>query len=302
MKIFRNNFKTASLIAYVCLATLFSFEFAGAQSLAPDAATRKITLKVMTINIRHNKDYWEDRFPLIADEIVRLKPDLIGLQEVLISEDQSKTLLKLINERTGDDLKYEHYDHLKTGAYMMSGEGVAVFSRFPIEKTKTIDLENGRVVIAARIRVNDDLSVDFYNTHLHHQGGDEVRLAQAEKIVGLEQKLNRGMIAFLTGDMNSHEDSLTIKEYLDNGFIDTFKQLHGDDTAKIGNTSPVIMSLTPVPQNFRNRIDFVFVKIPDAWKGRVAITDSIVCFKTPDERGLYPSDHLGVMTTFEIQY
>lgn len=302
MNVFRTKFKITSLIACVCFATLFICGVAIANSGGPDGGARKITLKVMTINIRHNKDYWEERFPLIADEIVRLKPDLIGLQEVHISSNQSKILIQLINERTGGESKYEFYEHLKTGGDMMYGEGIAVFSRFPIEKTKTLDLDNGRVVIAARIRVNDDLSVDFYNTHLHHQGGDEVRLPQAVKITGLESKLNRGMITFLTGDMNAHDDSLTIKEYTDKGFIDTFESLYGEDTKEIGNTSPVIMTLKPLPQDFRNRIDYVFVKIPEAWQGRVAATESVVCFKNHDERGLYPSDHLGVMTTFEIQY
>lgn len=34
-------------------------------------------LKVITINLRHNLNFWEERFPLIADEIVRLKLDLL---------------------------------------------------------------------------------------------------------------------------------------------------------------------------------------------------------------------------------
>ena len=302
MNKFRTKFKITFLISCMCFATLFIFRVAVANSDGTDSGARKITLKVMTINIRHNKDYWEERFPLIADEIVRLKPDLIGLQEVHISSNQSKILIQLIKELSGGELTYEFYEHLKTGAYMMAGEGIAVFSRFPIEKTKTLDIDNGRVVIAARIRVNDDLSVDFYNTHLHHMGGDEVRRPQAVKITGLEQKLDSGMITFLTGDMNAHDDSMTIKEYTDKGFIDTFQNLYGDDTKSIGNTSSVIMTLKPLPQDFRNRIDYVFVKIPEAWQGRVAATDSVVCFKNHDERGLYPSDHLGVMTTFDIQY
>jgi hypothetical protein len=39
------------------------------------------SLDVMTVNIRHDEDEWERRFELLADEIVRLDPDVIGVQE-----------------------------------------------------------------------------------------------------------------------------------------------------------------------------------------------------------------------------
>lgn len=267
------------------------------------AGQRTVVLKVMTINLRHNLDFWEERFPLIADEIVRLKPDLIGLQEMEIGIEQSKALLKLIAERSGPDgIKYQKYEHLKTGKDMFWGEGITIFSRYPIERKEYEDLQHGRVVLFARIAAADGLTVDLYNTHLHHQGGDEVTLPQARKIVGLEKKTDAGFVMFLTGDMNSSEDSQTIKYYVENSFVDTYRAVHGDETPIVGNTSPVVLSTDNAPQDFRGRIDFIFLKTPPGWEDRVRILDSEVCFKNSDARGLYPSDHLGVMTTVEIKY
>ncbi|HOX29007.1 MAG TPA: endonuclease/exonuclease/phosphatase family protein, partial [bacterium] len=277
---------------------------ASAEDAGAWQAPRSVVLKVMSINVRHNADFWEERFPLIADEIVRLAPDLIGFQEMQIDINQSKTLLSLIAERAGPDgVQYERYDHLKTGKEMLWGEGVTIFSRFPIEKKAYTDLEHGRPVILTRVKVNDDLSVDFYNTHLHHQGGDDVRLAQARKLADFAANNDAGLFTFLTGDMNSSDDTGTISYYLAHSFIDSYKALHGEDETKsIGNTSPVVISKSNTVQNFRNRIDYVFVKPPQSAEDKIKILDSVVCFKNSDSRGLYPSDHLGVMTTFEIQY
>jgi len=265
---------------------------------------RKITLKVMTINVRHFRDYWEERFPLIADEIVRLSPDLIGFQELQVDIKQAKTLLNLIDERTqGSPLKYYKYEHLKTGKEMLSGEGVGIFSRYPIEREGWADLNSGRVVVFARVSPAEGLTVDFYNTHLHNTNDDALKTEQARKIMEMMAKNEGGFTTFLTGDMNSTDGSGTIGFIMSNSFVDTYKAFHGaEETAAAGNTSPVVMSKENAPQNFVQRIDFVFVKPAPGGEGGVRILDSVVCFKNADSRGLYPSDHLGVMTTFEITY
>lgn len=265
---------------------------------------RTTTLKVMTINIRHNKDYWEERFPMIADEIVRLEPDLIGLQEVLIGIGQSRTLLGMINDRVDEekDLSYTFYEKLKTGFQAINGEGIAIFSRYPIEKKSSRDINEGRIVLLTRVKISEDLSVDMYNTHLHNHGGDEVRALQAQKIVGMADKLDSGLLTFLTGDMNSRADSNAIKIIEDAGFIDSYETLHGAEyTQEHGSTSPVNMTKGDFTQDFRNRIDFVFHRLPESGL-KVKTLDSVVCFNQPNAEALYPSDHLGVMTTYEIKY
>ena len=288
--------KISSLLLFLAILVC-----AALPAVAQNPAPRTATLKIMSINIRHNSDWPESRFPLLADEIVRLQPDIIGLQEVLIGVDQSRELLRLITERA-PDLKYEYYEHIKTGAYMISGEGVAIFSRFPIKAEKMQDLDQGRVALAARIAVNDDLSVDFYNTHLHHQGGDAVRLPQAQKITGFMDKLSAGRLVFLTGDMNASADSATIAHYLGAGLVDAYTEAHGTDLGEQDMTSPIILSRTPVPQKPGNRIDYIFYKQPGAGPRVTAIRDVEVCFRNLAADGLYPSDHLGVIATFDIAY
>lgn len=250
------------------------------------------TLKIVTINLRHDVDQWERRFPLIADEIARLKPDIIGLQEVEIFDHQATKLRDLIKARGG--FNYRVYDHLKTGLALFSGEGIGILSRFPMEKTGHIDLGEGRLTVWARVRVATDLTVDFYNTHLHSQGGDEVRLPQAQKTTAWIAKQNAGHPIVLTGDMNAGETSATIKHFVTSGLVDSFKAVHGANTKTLGPTSPIKLAEGAI-QAPKNRIDFVFAK-----GAGIMPTASEVRFKNADAKGFYPSDHLGVATTFVV--
>lgn len=77
------------------------------------SASRTVRVKVMSINLRHDSDDWKRRFPLIADEIVRLDPDIIGLQEIEIADDQADYLNDLLARR--GHAKYEIHQKRKSG-------------------------------------------------------------------------------------------------------------------------------------------------------------------------------------------
>lgn len=257
------------------------------------------TLKVMTVNLRHDSDDWEARFPLIADEIVRLDPDLVGLQEVEIGIGQGQALLDLVRERGGPEY---HYDQeYKTGFAAAGGEGIGVLSRFPIASREAIDLENGRPLLLARIEREPGVTIDFYNTHLHHVGDDDdVRLAQATRITTFMETESACDPVLLTGDMNDTDDSAAIGRFVEAGLVDTYRDVHGEATAETGNTSSIKLAEGAFEQNPTRRIDYVFARSSP----HVTVTpeDSLVCFKNHDERGLYPSDHLGVMTTVTLAW
>lgn len=272
---------------------LFLLLLAASAGCAPEAPLR---MKVVTINVRHDADWWEERFPLIAQEIVRLEPDLIGLQEVEIRLDQSRVLLDMV-AALSSSLRYEHDEEAKSGLAAITGEGIAIFSRHPIIARDARSLEYGRVVLFNRIQIGERI-VDLYNTHLHHEGGDEVRRPQMEALVGFVEEKDAGHATFLTGDMNATPESETIQVARDAGFVDTFEAVHGASTASIGSTSPIRLAKEPTPQAPRARIDFIFAR--DGRETTVSATDAEIAFDQPDAQGLYPSDHLGIVTSVEL--
>jgi endonuclease/exonuclease/phosphatase family metal-dependent hydrolase len=251
------------------------------------------SLKVMTINIRHDSDEPERRLPLIADEIVRLEPDVIGLQEIEIAVEQSATLLGLIADRGGPT--YQVYEHLKWDAGVVTGEGIGIFSRLPILEMDVKDLQEGfRIAVWTRVQVEPGYALDLYNTHLEANGEDLNRLLQARLAMEFMEETGEDGPKFLTGDMNATPDSMTIMAYgSEGGLTDSFLAVHGAQTETIGNTSPIVLMEGAV-QNPVRRIDYIFAR-------GATPTDSIVCFENADAAGFYPSDHLGVMTTFATE-
>lgn len=258
-----------------------------------------VTLKIMTLNLRHHVDFWDERSVMIADEIARLSPDIIGLQEIMLTVEQAQQVRKMVVERGGPD--YEIFEKVKTGIDAMSGEGVGIMSRYPIIKKGMADLKHGRPAVISRIQINDDVTIDMANTHLHNNGGDEVRVPQVETLLKFIAAKSSTYPVFLTGDMNSRPDSGAMAKIVDDGFIDSYLAFHGPEkTREQGSTSPITLSKDNPAQDIHNRIDYVFYKPGGEGAPVVKIMDSLVCFKNIREDGLYPTDHLGVMTTFEL--
>ncbi len=268
---------------------------------APTGETR--TIRVLTINLRHDSDQWERRFALIADEIVRLDPDIIGVQEVELFDFQAQRLSDLIAARRADRRNpYNVYRKNKTGMAFFGGEGIAIYSKFSSDGKESRDLGEGRVVQAVRLKVGRG-RIDFLNTHLHAGGGDEghdIRRRQAANVVDLSNDIGGCYTALLTGDMNARDGSPAIAAYAAGGFQDSYKAIHGADSGNEGNTQPVRLAEGAFEQNPRARIDYVFSRPGKAGRA-IRPTTSKVYFKNHDAKGFYPSDHFGVMTTFTVK-
>ena len=268
-------------------------------------APLETSLEVMTVNVRHDVDEWERRFELIADEIVRLDPDLIGLQEIEIAAEQSQALLELIAERGGAD--YELYEQLKWHPVgVLTGEGIGIMSRYPIVESNVADLgEQGRVTVWTRVDLGDGYEVDMYNTHLEsgdvgERPGDEVRTEQAMRTLAFIEETGSAPVAFLTGDLNATDDTDAYNVLIEGQLIDSYPAVHGDATAETGNTSPIVL-MEGAEQDPDRRIDYVFSRVhPDEQRAVATPSESIICFENADDAGFYPSDHLGVMTTFDL--
>ncbi len=268
---------------------------------AGTTATRTVTVKVMTMNLRHDVDQWERRFELIADEIVRLDPDVIGTQEIEINADQADKLNDLIAKR--GHAKYSLYTKRKSGVTgFFSGEGIGIFSRWPITEKQHEDTGESRVSIFARVKHPSGGFIDIVDTHLDHHGGpegDADRDDEARQTIDLTNRNDDCWPTILTGDMNTSENGPAMKRFFAAGFEDSFRAVHGDATSTIGNTSSVKLADGAFEQNPKNRIDFVLGK--GAGGRTVTPVDSLVCAKNHDAKGFYPSDHFGVITTFQVK-
>lgn len=164
-------------------------------------------LKIATYNIANG--YWCGHdMKKLADDILKVSPDIIGLQEVDRFCKRSKFIdtVKLLSELTG--YKYTHYTKNialegDRSTYGQEGEyGTAVLSKHPILSAEAVMLDSAnyeqRGYSKCSIDVNGE-KLTFINTHLTYENTEK----RKEQLVHLGEVLKNESSFFLTGDFNT---------------------------------------------------------------------------------------------------
>src|SRR4030042_4011621 len=86
---------------------------------------------VATLNLFGKIARWDERLPLIVEQLTALEPDVIGLQEVVIA-DQGTLICRLANDRLAGPPHYRIFHMARPGAGA-GVEALAVMSRLPGE-------------------------------------------------------------------------------------------------------------------------------------------------------------------------
>lgn len=212
-------------LAIICSFTLFlascseevdtSAESSKEESSVPVPV--KKTLRVGTYNIKHcadvsdsdgknGADTDETAVKVIADDILALDLDIVGLQEVDQNVPRSGKIdtMGLLSEYTG----YKYYYYMEAVKWPNTTDvtaGSGILSKYPInmETAKTIELSRGnswdqvRKLGCLEIDV-EGTTVHFFNTHLTPLDID-MRSTEFNKI---NEQIKDKEIAILTGDFN----------------------------------------------------------------------------------------------------
>ena len=157
-------------------------------------------LRVVSYNIRHGHDVNLD-MSVLAKDLLQVRPDVIGLQEVDVSTSRVQgrdTLFELV-QATG----FVHYRFCRAIDFAGGQYGTAILSRYPILSFEMIPLPTpahveGRAVGHAILDVDGE-RVDFFNTHLTYESA-ELRKPQFDLLAALTAQFP-GWI--LTGDFNT---------------------------------------------------------------------------------------------------
>jgi endonuclease/exonuclease/phosphatase family metal-dependent hydrolase len=248
-------------------------------------------IRVGTLNLRNTSDRWNERYPLLIDQLTALRPDVIGLQELRRPSLQRRRILDGVNAARGfGERRFTLSPAWKTG-WRGWWEGIAVLSQLPVERHDWIDLGHERVAQRVRMQLAGGHCLDFFNTHLHHSAtGDAVRLAQLERILGWMQR-EPDVPQVLVGDFNARPD--------DPAIVAAKRRLRSAYEVRHGR-EPESTVPAPVHGLFGEEdpsvIDFIFVN------DQVEVHDALVTFDAvhPDDDHLSASDHFGLAATISI--
>ena len=210
-------------------------------------------ITVATLNLFNKIGRWDERMPLVLDQLAALQPDVIGLQEVVIT-DQGSTLCRLANDRLTEPPPYRIYHMARPGAGAHV-DALAVMCRLPVEAHEGLDyLLHDGVAQRLRLRLQGGAALHFYNTHLHFPPpATEERLEQANRLLAWIDTWAGATATVVVGDFNAYPDEPTVA-LMKSRFASAHEEAHGREPEKTWPTP--VNAFDPSPPGC---LDYAFV-------------------------------------------
>jgi exodeoxyribonuclease III len=293
----------------LCLSLLGG---AGMGSPPVMAATNQATLRVLTLNDKLDA---EKGVPGIVDAIRKSRADVVGLQES--------------SKKTGEIAGALHYN------YVQQTESTAILSRYTIEGMTPgnygaiLRLDSGDKVVLFNVHLYYKPYQPYQLTGIKYEGPfiktEAEAISEAKKARGADVEAvmkdisavqDKGLPLIVTGDFNepsfldwtaetAHAGRHPIKvewpstkAFAEAGFKDSFRTLYPDVMKYPGFTWTPDTSADDL-KDHHDRIDFVLYR----GKG-IEVRGADIVGENDRNASIvvtpYPSDHRGVVTTFEV--
>jgi endonuclease/exonuclease/phosphatase family metal-dependent hydrolase len=254
------------------------------------STTSGASLRVLQYNTHHGGYGTDGRYDTnrLATWIAKMTPDVVMLNEIEKytgwgNQNQPEVYKNLLQSKTGKTWYYIFAQEF--GDWSSNGKGNLILSRVPFKFTdRHAIVHNGdRSVAEAAISWNGR-TITFILTHLDPDS-HSLRLTQAAEVTSWAASEPENRI--VTGDMNAWPDQTSIaqfnKYYKDSWAVAASK---GTATAFSGNSG----------ETKNGRIDYIFYSKNSA---NLTVKSSRV-YDTRDSKGVMPSDHRPVLTTFGV--
>ena len=246
-------------------------------------------IRVATLNMEQDHKRWELRRELIAEQLVALTPDVLGLNEVCVPLQTARWLQRVLKERT--DVQYALVQQTKVNG-LAAVEGEALLTRFPVIETANLDYQaRDMVALVGRILVERQ-PIDVYVTHLYRSRGDDsLRLYQVQQLLAWIDSRSDATSRIVCGDFNATRDRPSASL-----MATRFRHTQSAPTAftPLAETDGSVSH--PSWPRMDRCIDYIWIS------GDFKITESGVCFDkaSPHDPTLWPSDHAGVWADLEV--
>jgi endonuclease/exonuclease/phosphatase family metal-dependent hydrolase len=246
--------------------------------------------RVVTLNLEQDHKRWEKRRHLVDEEVGRLKPDIVALNEVSIPLQSARGLQKTTSDLFG--VQYNLVQQTRVNG-LSRVEGEAMLTRFALIETGNLDYQTADIVAqVARIRVGEAL-LDVYVTHLYKSRGDEsLRLFQVQQLLAWIDERDDVSSSIVCGDFNASPDKPSAAL-----MATRFRPTQTSPTAFTPLADDHGVVSHPYWPRMDRCIDYIWVS------GAIEILDSGVCFNrpSPNDASLWPSDHAGVWADLMIE-
>jgi endonuclease/exonuclease/phosphatase family metal-dependent hydrolase len=259
-------------------------------------------LRLVTINTAKEDRPYRRRIDLLARGLQALSPDLVLLQETLNTPDPCyDTTLSLADALGLDAIQgpARRKPRRVCGEVIVAPAGLGLLTRLPVVAHETLTLptdpsDGERIALFARVAIPaGELLV--INTHLTFlRNGAGVRRRQIEAIFNHPWLELPWTAAVLGGDLNTNLPELP------DLFAWVPEQWSLQDVyAAAGGPEPRVTMPAYWASSYDRCLDYL-ISIARRGEPHPRWCDPAVVLTEPDEDGVYPSDHRGVMATLEL--
>jgi endonuclease/exonuclease/phosphatase family metal-dependent hydrolase len=273
-------------------------------------------MRILTINVQ-NLDGDPRRQQFLNEELRRLSPDLLALQEVV----QSEELRQLDELLAGSGLNGTH--QAQTLAYEPPWAdrygGTAIATRWPHRVVETLDLRLQDAAdvpwctLAAVVEVPGEGEMVFVSTTASWRlDAEAARERQALALADLDTRHRRALPTVIAGDFNADPDAASIRFLTGRQSLAGRSVYYQDAWAAAGegpghtwtDANPVaravIDQIVRQPGHAR-RIDYVLIGSGHAHsQGSCRVRSAKVVFDR-DSDGVWASDHFGVLVEADVE-
>lgn len=252
-------------------------------------------ITVATLNLRNRQDRWLARRELIVAEFIDTQPDLISLQEIYRPIGQGRWLRNQINSRISGTSSRPYKLIQKRRLHPIQGyfEGIGILCKLPVLSHDALNLGyGGRPALRVNVELPSRESLDFVAVHLHNVAEDqEARLEQVMQLNGWLSEPSLAPLHVIAGDFNEIPSGPAI-QYMKQTYRSVFVEARGYDPIATFPTALVARS-----DGWSGCLDYIFVSRS---VGQV-LDARLICRKpSVDDPKLYPSDHVGLLSTLEV--
>jgi len=251
-------------------------------------------LRLATFNIRNTTDRYEERMPLLGAAFASLDADIIGLQEVILSDGgpgkprQDDYLSGQLPGRHYKSLVSPHETHPTFANAILYATG-------DFQAHEQLRLGTGRSAQRLLVVV-EGRALWFVNTHLHHKPEEPaVRLEQARAIIEWMASAPAADATFVVGDFNTPPHEPAYQAMVDAGYSSAMREANGTEPAVTWPSG--IQAPTMDTDGDPNCLDYIWYS-----GGARILAARVAANEHPaNDPTLYPSDHFALVADVELK-
>lgn len=244
-------------------------------------------MKILTLNTWGLQGPWQQRWPIIFNEIKTRRPEIVAFQEI-----PDQTWIREVTEKT-------HF------SYVLMPEtrcGLALLTHFPVKRwqnfifqTRSPREEWERSVLCVELETQNG-KLGVMNTHLSWRLEDSlVREGQVKEMLDIAESQFHQMPVIAMGDFNAPPHSDEIRKMIEAGkFSDTYADLHPGKNGFTWDNQNPFTAAHGLPDR---RLDYMFIRDKERRLGKLEKVEMVLT--QPDEKKVYASDHFGLFAALK---